>query len=340
MNIYKRVIFISVVMLSISLLASCGSDADSGGEKTYKIKASHTTQEGSNMDDTYQKFKEVVEDKSDGQIEVEVYPSGQLAPSDEDTLKGIMSGSIEVGSVATLVMSDITPEYKIFDFPYLFDLDSAEKFTEESDIYEEMKKDFEEETGVYVMSNYALGPYATINSENPIEKPSDFEGIKIRTPQASVVMDTFETLGASPTPVEYGEVFNAIQQGVVDGVMTTGELIYSDKFYENAKYFTDLEHNVSVHPFMINQEFLDELPKDLQETVLDSAEEATDFGWENAQTEHDKVLDKFEEEGVEVTDLSSEQIEEFEEAVQPAIDKNIDDVGEDFYEDVEKELEK
>lgn len=349
MNIVKKFSLLLVVSLIAVVLVACGSgdskDSSSSDKKSDSgdkivIRTSHVTQEGSVIDKTHKKFKEVLEELSDGQVEVQVYPAGQLGSTDDDTVEGMRAGTFEVGSAPSLVLSNFVPQYAIFDFPYLFRNNDEVKAFVDSDIYQnEVAKPFEEKTGLKILGNYGIGWMQVLNAKRAVNEPADLKGLSLRSATAQVQMDTLEAWGANPTPMAFGEVFTAIQQGAVDGLSSTPDLMTSDKFYEPAKYLTLTDHIIIVHVLMINEEFFNSLSEDIQGHVIEAAKQAVEYGWSLEREHHNNGVETMKQAGVEVTELTPEMKEKFIEASKPAIDKNIDLVGEDFYKKAEEVAE-
>lgn len=347
MNIVKKLGLLFIVSVFAVVLVACGSK-DSSDDSSKKsgdgdkiiIRTSHVTQEGSVIDKTHNKFKEVLEDLTDGKVEVQVYPAGQLGSTDDDTVEGMRAGTFEVGSAPSLVMSNFVPQYAIFDFPYLFRNNDEVKAFVDSDIYKnDVVKPFEEKTGLKILGNYGIGWMQVLNAKRAVNEPADLKGLSLRSATAQVQMDTLEAWGANPTPMAFGEVFTAIQQGAVDGLSSTPDLMTSDKFYEPAKYLTLTDHIIIVHVLMINEEFFNSLSEDIQGHVIEAAKQAVEYGWSLEREHHNNGVETMKQAGVEVTELTPEMKEKFIEASKPAIDKNIDLVGEDFYKKAEEVAE-
>lgn len=347
MNIVKKLGLLFIVSVFAVVLVACGSK-DSSDDSSKKsgdgdkiiIRTSHVTQEGSVIDKTHKKFKEVLEDLTDGKVEVQVYPSGQLGSTDDDTVEGMRAGTFEVGSAPSLVLSNFVPQYAIFDFPYLFRNNDEVKAFVDSDIYKnDVVKPFEEKTGLKILGNYGIGWMQVLNAKRAVNEPADLKGLSLRSATAQVQMDTLEAWGANPTPMAFGEVFTAIQQGAVDGLSSTPDLMTSDKFYEPAKYLTLTDHIIIVHVLMINEEFFNSLSEDIQGHVIEAAKQAVEYGWSLEREHHNNGVETMKQAGVEVTELTPEMKEKFIEASKPAIDKNIDLIGEDFYKKAEEVAE-
>lgn len=347
MNIVKKLSLLFIVALFAVFLTACGSDDKKDGSSDKKdsgekivIRTSHVTQEGSVIDKTHKKFKEVLEDLTDGRVEVQVYPAGQLGSTDDDTVEGMRAGTFEVGSAPTLVLSNTVPQFAIFDFPYLFKSNDEVKAFVESDVYQnEVVKPYEEKTGLKVLGNYGIGWMQVLNAKRTIKEPADLKGLSLRSATSQVQMDTLEAWGANPTPMAFGEVFTAIQQGAVDGLSSTPDLMTSDKFYEPAKYLTLTDHIIIVHVLMINQDFFNSLPEDIQGHVVEAAKQAVEYGWSLEREHHNNGIETMKQAGVEITELTPEMKEKFIEASKPAIEKNLDLVGEEFYKKAEEVAE-
>ncbi|MBU8906259.1 TRAP transporter substrate-binding protein [Desertibacillus haloalkaliphilus] len=319
---------------------STEGNGSSEGEETYTIKLPTVVNEDNFVATTFMEFKDLVEEKSNGQIEVDIYLGGTLSSSDEENLQQLMDGTAQLIGMGPFVASQIggVDGFNLFDVPFLFE--SREQLYElaEGPIGEQFSEEFLEATGTRILGYYDIGFLSILNSSHSITEPEDMNGLSIRTPQASLLMDTIEVMGGNPTPITFAEVYTSLQQGTIDGLTTTIPLMYDSQFYEVSKYLSITEHVLFPYLLIINNEFFESLPADLQEVVLEAADETVQFARELAIEQEESALENMKEEGVEVNELTPEQIETFREAVQPAIDNNIDVVGEDVFNQALEEL--
>lgn len=326
-------------LVSIFLLVACGegeTEPTVTGEAEFTIRNPIIVSEDNFVAITMKKFKELVEEKSEGRIVVENYYNGTLGASDEEALQLVFDGNAEIFGMSSFVGAQATnvDALNIFDVPFLFE--DRNEFYEfvNSPIVEEIFQSFEEETNTKIFGAYDIGYYGILNNTRPIEEPSDLQGLTLRTPQSSMYMDLVEVLGGNPSPITQAEVYPALQQGTIDGLMTTLPLMYDYQYHELGQYITATAHSYVPYVMTMNGDFYNNLPPELQEAVEEAAEEMIEWSISFVEEEEAEAIKKMEESGNEVISLSPEQRELFFESVQPAIEKNIESVGADTYEKV------
>ncbi|WP_216829852.1 TRAP transporter substrate-binding protein [Alkalihalobacterium elongatum] len=316
------------------------NDAKADDGQTYTIKLPTVVNADNFVAIGFHKFKELVEEKSKGKIEVEIYLGGTLSASDEENLQLLQDGTAQVIGAGPFIPAQIAgvKGFNIYDFPFLFE-DRKQLFDfMEGPIGEELKVEFEEATGTKILGYYDIGSLSILNSSHPLTEPDDLKGLNIRTPQASVLMDTISVMGGNPTPITFAEVYTSLQQGTIDGLTTTVPLMSDSQFYEVSKYLTLTKHVLFPYILFINNDFYESLPADLQEVVLESADGMVQFARDLAIEQEEAALENMKAKGVEIHELTPEQLERFREAVKPAIENNIDLLGEDFYNRALEEL--
>jgi TRAP-type transport system periplasmic protein len=247
------------------------------------------------------KFKEILEKKSNGQIEVRVHPAGQLG-SQRDFVEALRSGTLEVTMVTLGFYSAYDPLLNIFELPYLFrDRDHAYRVVD-GPIGTQIK-DRVNKKGVHVMAFWEAGLRYVTNNVRPIIKPDDLKGLKIRVPESKVNIDTFRTFGANPAPLPFTEVYMALKQGVFDGQENPPSNIFRSKLYEAQKYLSLTGHQFLVHMFMYSGQLWDKLPADLQKVVGASAVEAGKFQRDYTWGEDTKLVTALKEVGMQVNSV-------------------------------------
>jgi len=167
------------------------------------------------------------------------------------------------------------------------------------------------------------------NSKRPIHTPKDLNGIKIRTMENPIHMETFRLLGASPTPMAFNELYTALQQKTVDGQENPVFLTYSSKFYEVQKYLSLTGHIYAAAPFVMNLDFFNSLPADLQTIVKDGANVARDKQREMLDTQNEADLVELKK-AMEVNELTAEEKAVFAEMTKPVYDQVAEIVGQDL----------
>ncbi|MFC2948040.1 TRAP transporter substrate-binding protein [Virgibacillus sediminis] len=328
----------------ILLLAACQGETESSatGDAEYTIRNPIIVSEDNFVAITMKKFEELVEEKTEGRIEVENYYNGTLGASDEEALQLVFDGNAEIFGMSSFVGAQATSVdgLNIFDIPFLFEnRDELYEFVD-SPVAEDIFTEFEEETNTKIFGTYDIGFYGMLNNSHPIEEPNDLNGLTLRTPQSSMYMDLVEELGGNPSPITQAEVYSALQQGTIDGLMTTLPLMHDYQYHELGQHITVTAHSYVPYILTMNGDFYNSLPVDLQEAVEEAAQEMLEWSINYVEEEEKEAIEKMKEEGTEVIELTTEQRHHFFEEVQPVIEKNIDSVGVETYEKVLDSLDK
>lgn len=338
---YRKIGLLFILIFSLASITACGNSGIEDDE-TIKIRMANQVDKSNFLNVGYEKFKALLEEKSDGKFEVEIYNGGTLAGSDEEIVESIKTGIVDVSTSSAYGTANTTgvKALNLFDMPMIFD--NREEFYNllDGEFGEIIKQEIDENTSVQALGFIDLGFYGILNSKRPIEQPSDMKGLKIRTSEASLHLDTLKAMGANPTPMSYSEVFTGLQQGAIDGVSTTTPLIHGDRFYEVSEYMTLTNQLLLPHVLMVNDEFYEGLPEDMQIAFDEAAEEYIAYARELSVEAEEKAITEMEEEGATVVELSSDQMEDFKEIVEPVIEKHIDTVGREHFEKAMEQLKK
>lgn len=247
------------------------------------------------------KFKELVEDRTDGRVKIEIYPQGQLG-NDRDLIEAMQFGTVDMAVNITAVYSNFEPLFGALDLPYLFaDWDHMLKFVE-SDVADELLSKLEDD-GIIGLSLKANGFRNVTNNVRPIQTPDDLKGIKMRVLESPVFVKTFEDLGAVVSAMSWGEVYTALQQGAIDGQETPPEVIYTEKVTEVQKYMSKTEHITSFSALGISKITWDKLSADDQKVIKESAVEAAKYMTAQAREKEADFIKKIEDAGVAVNDV-------------------------------------
>ena len=219
-----------------------------------------------------EKFAQLVKEKTGGKVEIQVFPSSQLG-NQRDLVEGTQFGTIDFTMTSTAVLGNFLPEAAVFDLPFIFrDVQHAYKAldTVGMEIAQKLQ-------GMKLLAYYANGVRHMTNSKRPIRKPEDMKGLKIRVMEQPIYIEMIKALGGNPTPMAFGELFTALQQGVVDGQENPAAHIYTARFFEVQKYISLTAHTYSAEPMLVSLAAWNKLPKDLQEKVQAAANESKDW---------------------------------------------------------------
>ncbi len=283
-------------------LLFCVSVAFAGGaaeekKETIVIRLAHEDPPDDQWGQGAIHFKELVEQKSGGEVVIEIYDNGQLG-SGVENIEQLQTGSLEM----TLGGSDmvlIDPFVKLYDLPYVFrDRDHVDKVLN-GPIGDKMAKRLEAH-GLVGLAYWENGFRQISNNKRPIYKPEDLKGLKLRVPESDVRIAMFKLYGASPIPMSFSELYGALQQGVIDGQENPYGVIHGDKLYEVQKYVSESNHVYSPITVLIAKAFHDSLPANVQKILKDAARETTSWQVNWAATNEAPMLADIKKAGVQV----------------------------------------
>ncbi len=254
-----------------------GEDAGSGEAEFVWVASCANTEDHPAVQGVF-KFAELLEEKSGGRIHMDVFHSAQLA-SDRDCIEGMQINTIQSGIMVGSALAGFTDELLVFDLPFLFENSEQGQLLCDSEVGKEMLASLDN-IGIKGLGFMEYGMRNITNSKLPITVPEDLKGIKIRTMENQIHMGAFTAMGADPTPMAFGELFTALQQGTIDAQENPLSVITSSKFNEVQTYLSVTEHVYSAAPLMVSKAAYDALPADLQAVVDEAGMEAC--VWERA----------------------------------------------------------
>lgn len=268
-------------------------------------------------------FERLVEERSNGEIDVRVFTDSQLG-NQREMVEQLRSGTLEITWVTTGFFGSWEPVLGTLEIGYLFD-DREHAFRAfDGELGDEVAK-LVENHGVELLGFYEAGMRHLTNSVRPVAGPGDLKGLKIRTPQATYHLKTLEMMGASATPMAFNELYTAMEQGVVDGQENPLSNIYNARFSEVNDYLSLTGHLHLTHMVLYSEDLWDELSAEHQEllrqAVLDSAQVQRD----KVASDDASLLAELEAQGMEVTvpDRAA-----FAETVAPLREQAVQEFGE------------
>ncbi|MGO1580898.1 MAG: TRAP transporter substrate-binding protein [Peptoniphilaceae bacterium] len=311
-----------------------GNKAQSNND-SITIKIGHVEPEDRSTHKALVKFKENVEEKSEGTLTIEIYPNGSLG-GDVQLTESVSMGTLDIALPSTSVLTAYTEEFGILDMPYIFKNTDSAFAALDGDVGKYFNEKLKEQ-GINNLGYSYNGPRSTTTSSRPIEKPEDLKGIKMRVMESPIFIDFYKTLGANPTPMSFTELYTGLQQGTVDAQENPPSLILSNKFYEVQKYLSVDEH---VHNFLaviMNQQKFDSLNQDQQKIIIEESKKFVDNQRTMELEDNEEAITKLGEEGgLIVNRLNDNQKEEFAKALKPMYEKYETSFGKDLFEMCEK----
>lgn len=222
------------------------------------------------------KFSEIVANKTNGEVQVQVFPASQLG-NERDLSIGVVMGTLDLFWGDASTFADYVEEFNIFNSPLLFKNDKHWKAVVESPLFDELAEKLLRKARVRIIGKFPMDFRYILTREKPVYTPDDLEGMKIRVPDIPIWVAGMKGLGAAATPISYAEVYMALQQGVIDGMENPLGLMRSMKFYEVTKYLTLLGWNNAVNVLVINEGVFERLSAEHQRAVLEGGKAAGEY---------------------------------------------------------------
>jgi tripartite ATP-independent transporter DctP family solute receptor len=316
----KFYMFASIVVALTFVLVMAGS---ASAAAKWNIKFGHDQPEKSPHHDGALYFKKLIEEGSNGEIAVKIYPT-QLLGTGVQMSEMVQAGALEVLTIPTSNMQVLQPALQVLDLPFLF--------PNRESLYKQLDGDLGDALYKPMLSKNIVGlnwfssGFKQFTSSFPIHRPEDFKGHKIRVMPAPVIREQFKALGASPVPIDFQELYNALQQGVVDGQENPLTSIVTMKFYEVQKYMTLSNHAFLGYVLVASKGFNDSLPPNYQKLLRESARKAGAYERNLVQEREKGFLETIKKAGVNVIELKPQEHQAFQKAVEPVYDwfnKNV-----------------
>ncbi len=277
------------------------------------LRLAHVVNENDGFHAAATRFQELVAERSDGKISVEVFPNATLG--DERTLlEGMQIGTVDMGVITNGPVSNFLEDMAVFEMPFLFP--SAEKAYEVLDgpIGQELL-DRLSEVNLKGLAYAERGFRNLTNSERPINSPADVQGLKVRVMENPVYIDTFRELGADAIPMAWTEALTAMQQGTIDGQENPVGVVHSFQLNETQTNMTMTRHSYAPAIFVMSLPVWNNLSEEAQEIVLQSAQEAAEYERQLNAEQESQQLEELRASGMNVIDDAD--LSAFSEAVAP-----------------------
>ena len=337
MVFFKKTVGVMVVTVLGVMTACVEESSDEQGPKVLRI--AHDSQENTALHQAYLYFQELVEaDEELANIEVEIFPAGQLGSANEmfDT---VQQGNLEMTSPATVLLSNSIPEFNVLDIFYLFDsVEHAHRFYDGPGGMRLLEAF--DDVGLHGMGFGEVGMRNFSNSREPIESLESLEGLKVRG-YNPIQIAAWQAAGAAPIPMNWGEVFTSLQQGLLDGQESAVGSMYTARFFEAQDYISLTEHVYTNYVYVMNKGFWDSLT-DTEQSALDAAvKQMIVRQRELAEQFSGDYLQLMVDAGVKVNTVSAQFKEELRRALnEPNYDTMRELTGPELFDSILEEVEK
>lgn len=333
----SMVLWGSAVCLALALALSPMSQAIG---KEYVIKFAHVTALKSVKGQTGEKFKQMVAERLDGKVKVQHFHSGQLYSDATKAIRACELGAIQMVAPATAKYTGEFPKLQVFDLPFLFSSEAMMREAMEApEIGGKLFADLEKK-GLKVVGLWASGFRQFFNRVRPIRDLSDFKGLKFRIQASKAFEEFYKLVGANPIVMPFSEVYQALQQGIIDGEDQHWDTFGSSKHWEVAKYATQCNYTYTGYLVAMNQKFWDTLPNDIQGELEKILKEVQDWNWQVAGDRVRHFVEEGKRAGLQIYELTSAKREEWKKVSEPVLKMYEPIVGKDVMEALYKLAEK
>lgn len=330
--------FSFLVLITVLILSACGrpNTDEQTGQKT--IRLAHLVNPTESTHIMSEEFKEQIEEESDGRLKVELYPSGSLFPSDREAIEAVQLGNVEMTIPALASVSGFDQDFMILDLPYLFE-DTEEAYSVLDGPFGQGLLDGLEDVNIKGLVYGENGFRHITNNLHPVYTPDDIEGQKMRTLESPVHADVFNAFGANASPFAFGEMYSTLQQGTYDAMESPIALMYTSNLYEVQQYMSLTSHVYMPVALLMNNDFYESLEPDLQEIVMDAAEDYREDQRILSQEQNEEYMEEMVEAGLQVNDVTDEEKQAFSEKSEPVYDKYEEMLGSELFNELDRAVE-
>lgn len=303
-----------------TLAVACGVTLGSVGQgdaaETVTLRIASVSSPAHHHNAALRWYADRVAKRTNGSLELRVVEAAQLG-GERDYIEGMILGSIEMAQVSTGPIAGFIPEFDLFSLPYVFrNTDHFVKVVNGpvgAKFFELLEK-----RGIKGLSWFDNGYRSVFNRKRSVRTPEDMKGLKIRVMESPIMVDTINSMGGSATPMAYGELYTALQQGVLDGAENAPGNVLNDKFYEVTKYYSLTNHFRPPGVVGISLKVWNRLSKEHQAVLLDEAKALQTYEIELTQKVQQEAIEQLKAKGVQINEVD---FDAFLKAVKPVHDK-------------------
>jgi len=317
------------LLLALFVFSTLASVAMAASD-VYQVKFGHNQDTNSPQHRGVEAFKQKVEELSGGKVKVIIYPNMQLGQMREQA-EQCSNGTIEMTQQPMSVLSNFNQALEVYDIPFAFASLEAMEEVVFGPAGAKVHKGLEEK-GMVALGVEMLD-FKNMTANFPIKGPEGLKGKKIRVMPAPILIETYKAFGANPTPIEYGELYNALQQKVVDGQENALQTYVMLKFWEVQDWVTMTEHSPFLYLTVANKKWLESLPEDIQKNIKEAALFASKSEWEDVRKNAASWMETIKENGMQVYYPTDEELVAFKAAAKPVIDFVASRVGQEIVDD-------
>jgi tripartite ATP-independent transporter DctP family solute receptor len=284
------------------------------------------------------KFGELLEQKSGGKMKAKAFGGGSLG-GDAQVISSLQGGVVEMTLVSPGLLTGLIKEFSVFDLPFMFTSYREVDAVMDGPVGTRLL-DMLTDKGLIGLGYWDHGFRNITNARRPINRMEDISGLKVRVIQIPIFIDTFSALGANPVPLPFPELYTALETGTVDGQENPFASIETSKFYEVQKYAATTGHVYNPLVAIFSKKIWDKLTEDERRIVQEAATEAGLYERKVSREANEKSMQTLRGEGMQITELSVEEIDRMRQKVKPVTDKYTQSIGPDLVAEVQAEIRK
>jgi C4-dicarboxylate-binding protein DctP len=309
--------------------------AISSAQAPIVIKFSHVVAPNTPKGKGAEKFKELAEKYTAGKVKVEVYPNSTLY-KDKEELEALQLGAVQMLAPSNSKFGPMgIKDFEVFDLPFIIPNLAALRKVTEGPIGAKMLKLLEPK-GMIGLAYWDNG-FKQMSANKPLRVPADYKGLKFRIQSSKVLEAQFRALGATPQVMAFSEVYQALQNGVVDGKENTASNMYTQKMHEVQKYTTLTNHGYIGYVVVVNKKFWDGLPADVRTNLEKAMKESTTYANHISAQENDEALADIKKSGkTELITPTAADMAAMRKAMEPIYEDMAKRVGKQLIDDVVK----
>lgn len=314
--------------ITAAMLATAGFAAD------YTMKVSHVVSASTPKGKAADFLEKRIEELTAGKIDVQVFPNSQLY-GDGEEIKALAMNNVQLIMPSLSKFTSVAPQMQLFDLPFIFrDKDHLYKVMD-GEVGDILKSKVNEKKQMIALDYWDAGFKHFSTNAKPIVLPEDAAGKKYRIQSSKVLEAQFKAIGGNPQVLPFSEVYSALQQGVVDGTENPLSNFYTKKFHEVQSSLTLSSHGYLGYLVVMNEQFWNKLPKDLQEKVTQAMKEATALERKESLEEDEKIMAELRKYAkdtnkLQIIELTADQKQQWQKVMSSVYPKFYDVIGEDL----------
>jgi len=308
-----------IAVAALALTACGGGDAGAAGGKTLRLALNQTEQHPSYI--ALDEFGTRLSEATEGRWDIDVYPNETLGAQAE-SLQLVSDGSVDMAIVSGTQLENLNQDFVVFNLPTVFEsVEHQMSVMADDEITGELFTSLEDSNDITVIGGFTQGARSMYTKDSGVETPEDMAGRKIRVQESELFLSLIEALGGSPTPMAYGEVYTALQSGVIDGAENNEVSYFTQKHFEVAPFFSNTQHLIGIDYLIINTSTLDQMSDEDRATFDEEWTAAWEHHTELWTEATNEAIEGAEAGGATFVDVDTDA---FDEALTPIVDQFLE----------------